>query len=84
MESTDEQPGTGFQEFWRSLSPELKEKFAKRCRRSPGYLFLVAGGHRDASAQLARTFERESRRAPFNGNVRPHLVRPDIFDAPAA
>lgn len=74
---TDE--STGFTEFWRALDAEQKKKFAKRCDRSVGYLFLVAGGHRDASPQLARTFERESRRAPFNGRVIATKVRPDIF-----
>jgi hypothetical protein len=69
----------GFTAFWRSLSAALKEEFSRRCERSRGYLFLVSGGHRRASAQLARTIEREARGAPFGASVPASKIRPDLF-----
>ncbi len=44
---------------------------------SVGYLYLVAGGHRRASAELAKRIEQAS-----SAKVTRHDLRPDIFDPP--
>jgi hypothetical protein len=73
--------GTQFKKFWRSLSAEDKEEFARRVDRSVGYLFLVAGGHRNASPELARSFQRVSQHKRFSshGLIPSTVTRSDVF-----
>lgn len=63
-------------DFLRTLSRDEREAFAQKVSRagSVGYLYLVAGGHRRASAELARKIEECSA-----GKVTRLELRPDIY-----
>lgn len=55
---------------------------ARRAECSPGTLYMIAKGHKDASAKLANRIEQATR-----GAVSRHDLRPDVFGpapAPAA
>ena len=59
------------------MDKEQREAFAREVSRagSVGYLYLVAGGHRRASPELAKRIERASA-----GAVKKSDLRPDIFE----
>lgn len=53
---------------------EAKAKFADEVDASLGYLYLVAGSHRNASPKLCEKIETAS-----NGTVTKSELRPDIW-----
>lgn len=64
--------------YLKTLKPAAKKQdFARRCKRSLGYLYLVAGQHRSASAQLALAIERVTRGAVNRRELRPDLYPPE-------
>lgn len=72
--------------FLRTATPAERKEVAGACNGSVGYLYLLAGGHRYASARMADRIERRSRAvAERSGGrlafvARTSLVRyPDIF-----
>lgn len=64
-------------DYLRDLDPLARQRFAKKVSRagSVGYLYLVAGGHRRASPELAKKIEEAS-----EGKVTRAELRPDIFE----
>jgi DNA-binding transcriptional regulator YdaS (Cro superfamily) len=60
--------------FIDKLSPEEKEKFAKRADTSVAYLSQLAHGHRNAGIKTIVAIEEAS-----NGIVTRYDLRPDIF-----
>lgn len=72
--------------FLRAATPEERREVACACNGSVGYLYLLAGRHRYASAPMADRIERLSRavaersRGRLAHVARESLVRyPDIF-----
>jgi len=65
-------------EYLRSLKPEQRAKLAAAVERHEGYLYLVSGGHRRASPELAIAIERES-----GGAVKRSDLRPDLWERAA-
>ncbi len=63
-------------QFLDGLTPEQLEEYAKECETTPAYLQQLKGGHRRASAKLARRMVEKSR-----GALRLPAVRPDIWGA---
>jgi len=56
-----------------------RKELAAQLRTSPDYLSQIAHGQRRASPKLAKAIE-----AATGGKVPRHLIRPDVYDAPAA
>lgn len=65
------------QEHLRSLDQAGREALAKKVSKagSVGYLYQLAGGHRQASPELAKKIEEAT-----GGLVTRRELRPDIFD----
>jgi len=61
------------------VSPEKREEVAKEADTSVAYLFQLAGGHRKASPDLARSIQ-----SATNGAVTKEELRPDIWGEEAA
>ena len=63
-------------EYLRQLSKDERQALAQRVseKASVGYLYLLAGGHRNASPARAQKIE-----AATDGAVTRHDLRPDIF-----
>ncbi len=61
--------------YLRTLDKDAREAFAKKVSKagSVGYLYLIAGGHRRASAELALRIEAESGSAVTRAEIRPDL-----------
>lgn len=65
-------------EWLRDASPKEREKVATEADTTVEYLYQIAGGHRNASASLAKRLEVALRRKVLRKNI-----RPDIFgDSP--
>ena len=66
--------------YMAGLMPSERQKLAKKLKTTPDYLrHQIGGGHRRASASLAKSIE-----SATGGAVNRHDLRPDIFDrAPA-
>lgn len=63
-------------DFLRSLDAVQRQAFADKVERSVGYLYLVAGGHRRASPELAQAID-----AATEGKVSKEELRPDLWPA---
>ena len=73
-------------QFLRAAKPDERKKVAGACNGSMGYLYLLAGRHRYASAPMADRIERLSRSVSERSEgrlshvARESLVRyPDVF-----
>lgn len=62
-------------EFMAEASAERREEVAQKAETTVAYLYQLAGGHRAASALLARRIENAT-----DGEVTRADLRPDIFD----
>lgn len=67
-------------DFLKTLDADGKERFAKACDTSLGYLYLIAGGHRHASPGTNGKALRIARHSAWM--VTPHDLRPDIYPNP--
>ena len=68
---------------WMSLAtPEEQQLLAERAGTSRGYLYQLAGGHRQASAELGAAIERETKvMARASKGRLPAVYRTDIVSA---
>lgn len=61
----------------KTITPEQRKAFATKAGTSVGYLYLLAGGHRNCRPKLAREIESAS-----GMKVSLQDLRPDIFGSP--
>lgn len=65
------------QTLLRSLEPDGREQLAKSAKTSVGYLYLIAGGHRNPSPKLAKKLVEADPRLTLAE------LRPDLWGTPA-
>lgn len=72
--------GMDLKTYMINLSAADRLRLAKKLKTSPDYLMhQIGGGHRRASAEMAKRIEDAT-----GGGVTRHELRPDIFDRAAA
>ncbi|MDH4228956.1 MAG: helix-turn-helix domain-containing protein [Nitrospirota bacterium] len=58
-------------------TPRERDRLARECGTTVGYLYQVAGGHRRVGVSLALRLERATSGAVCRCNLRPDLFPPD-------